>query len=109
LIAVLAGEGEDAKAAGAAGKALPRAEGRGAGGSREGGSAEACRLLRRLQRAPRGRTRAGHQRPRARVSPPRWRGASRRKPASISRASPAAVRMDAWWRAMSKARSKARG
>ena len=115
LIAVLAGEGEDAKAAGVRGRQRARAEGRGS--AAEARPHRKPRLRKPRRRRPRPhprprRLRPPRRRPTARAaasSPRRWRAGSPRKPASTSGASPGQVRMAAWSRATSRPRRKARG
>ena len=117
LIAVLAGEGEDAKAAGAARQARPRR-------SRLRQPKGACSATRpaaregRQRRSPLARAgdggaaqprRAGRPTATPACSRRRSRAGSPRKPASISRASPAPARTAAWSRATSRPRRTARG
>ena len=118
VIAVLAGEGEDVKAAGAArrkraaegcrsAEAKPDADEAGAAA----GTAAGCRAESRSAGAGRQhRRRRRAHRPTATTarSPRRWRGVSPRKPASISRASTAPARMAASSRATSRRRNPAR-
>ncbi len=127
LIAVLAGEGEDAKAAAsAAAGSCTCAEGRREAPPRPRGerSLRSAQRVRRPNRpkapeaapspqpSPQGRAqteRAAKQTARAAASSPRRsRVASPRKPASTLRASPAPGRMAVWSRAMSPPRRKAR-
>ena len=123
LIAVLAGEGEDAKAAAPAAGSAPAPKPRRSSRSPRlraqppaAPQAEAPKRRRRHHAAPRPQAaRAGAprraRRPTATAasSPPRSRAGSPRKPASTSRASPAPARTAAWSRATSRRRRKARG
>ena len=119
VIAVLAGEGEDVKAAAAgAGKARrprrsrkrPRQR-RSASAARQAGGAEAAQLPAQPPRPQPRRSlkpRRSRRRRATASSPRRWPGGSRRKPASICRASRAPARTAASSRATSKARNPAR-
>ena len=114
VIAVLAGDGEDVKAAGAGAAGRARTEGRRSARSpllrpapaaapapKPAAGRAGCRAAGR---------RSGCARPTATPasSRRRWRAASPRKPASTSRASTAPARMAASSRATSRARSPAR-
>ena len=121
VIAVLAGDGEDVKAAGAAGtsappKAAPAAEAPAAKPAPTAAAAPFQRLRRqRLRRLPplRQRRRQRQLRRKPTVTPAhfprRWRVASPRKPASSWRASTAPARMAASSPAMSRKPNPARG
>ena len=103
VIAVLAGDGEDVKAAASGAKAAPaapppkpRAKPRAAAGSRLHGSRAAqLPLLAPKPAAHRSRRTAKANGKAAACSPRRWRAGSRRKQASTSRASRAPDRMAA--------------
>ena len=116
VIAVLAGEGEDVKAAAAAAaSAPPKAEAKADAEARRKSqrrsssaaapAAAACPHRTALRQPPQRRRRPRTAR---RIFSRRWRAGSRRKPASIWRASPAPARMAASSRATSRGESPAR-
>ena len=116
IIAVLAGEGEDVKAAGAAQRRSPAAcEPRPAGAPRrsrrlrQGAHAARAATSRCVRRRPAAAAPEQVERPDAASSRRRWRGGWRRMPGSNSAASMAPVRMAGSLRATSRARSPARG
>ncbi len=111
VIAVLAGEGEDVKAASSA--RSERRAGRqtastsNASGRRRAGTETRAPASGRSHANRNIRSRAGSQ-PAPASSRHRSRAGLRKMPASMCRASRARARMAAWWRATSKPRNRAR-
>ena len=117
VIAVLAGDGEDVKAAGAGAASAPPKAAPAAEAPAKPAPAPPPHRLRPLQRRPRPaalrRPRRRQRRAKPTVTPAssrrRWRGAWQKKPASSLRASTAPARMAASSRAMSRRPNPARG
>ena len=115
VIAVLAGDGEDVKAAGSAAPAAkpaaapaPAPAAAAARGARRGTCAASREGAAACGSAPPHRRRRRRPMATPACSPRRWRGVSQRKPASISRASPGRARTAASSPATSRTQNPAR-